>query len=75
MSIASKISIKDKLDITYNILNILMKNNKTIVSKSVYSKNKDFDQVIRKNTRSPQFFCTNFCGGSINDCTCLHRSH
>jgi hypothetical protein len=25
--------------------------------------------------RSPQFFCTNFCGGNINDCTCLHRSY
>jgi len=30
-SIASKISIKDKLDITYNILNIIMKNNKNLV--------------------------------------------
>ena len=55
MSIANKISIKDKLDITYNILNILMKNNKIIVSKNVYNKNKGFDEVIRKNTRSPQF--------------------
>ena len=30
-SIASKISIKDKLDITYNILNIIVKNNKNLV--------------------------------------------
>ena len=75
MSIANKISIKDKLDITYNILNIFMKNNKTIVNKNRINKNIGFDEVIRKNTRSPQFFCTNFCGGNINDCTCLHRSH
>jgi hypothetical protein len=34
MSIANKISIKDKMDITYNILNILLKNNKSIVNKS-----------------------------------------
>ena len=51
-----------------------MKNNKTIVNKTSSNK-KTFEEVIRKNTRSPQFFCTNFCGGSINDCTCLHRSH
>jgi hypothetical protein len=70
MSIANKISIKDKLDITYNILNILLKNNKSIVNKS-----KSFDEVIRKKTLSPQFFCTKFCGGSINDCTCLHMTH
>ena len=67
MSIANKISIKDKLDITYNILNIIMKNNTTIVNKSRINKNKGFDEVIRKITRSPQVFCTNFCGGSINN--------
>jgi hypothetical protein len=75
MSIANKISIKDKLDITYNILNILLKNNKMMVNKSIVNKNKGFDEVIRKTTRSPQFFCTKFCGGSINDCTCLHMTH
>jgi hypothetical protein len=31
-SIASKISIKDKLDITYNILNIIVKNNKNLAA-------------------------------------------
>ena len=76
-SIASKISIKDKLDITYNILNIIVKNNKNLAGNK-YSKKKDSsEQEAHKysRTRSPQFFCTNFCGGNINDCSCLHRSY
>ena len=38
-SIASKISIKDKLDITYNILNIIVKSNKNLAGNK-YSKKK-----------------------------------
>jgi hypothetical protein len=76
-SIASKISIKDKLDITYNILNIIMKNNKTLAGNKYTNKQRVGEQEAVKNirTRSPQFFCTNFCGGNINDCTCLYRSY
>jgi hypothetical protein len=76
-SIASKISIKDKLDITYNILNIIMKNNKTLADNKYNNKHRVGEQEAVKNirTRSPQFFCTNFCGGNINDCTCLYRSY
>jgi hypothetical protein len=76
-SIASKFSIKDKLDITYNILSILVKNNKKAVENKYNKKyslgEQENSKYIRK--RSPQFFCTNFCGGNINDCTCLHRSY
>ena len=75
-SIASKISIKDKLDITYNILNIIVKNNKNLVGNKYNNKKFFTEQEAPKysRTRSPQFFCTNFCGGNINDCSCLHRS-
>lgn len=76
-SIASKFSIKDKLDITYNILSILVKNNKKAVENKYNKKyslgEQENSKYIRK--RSPQFFCTNFCGGNINDCTCLHMSY
>ena len=76
-SIASKISIKDKLDITYNILNIIMKNNKNLAGNKYNDKKSFTEQEAFKYSRmrSPQFFCTNFCGGNINDCTCLHRSY
>jgi len=76
-SIASKISIKDKLDITYNILNIIAKNNKTLVGNKYTNKQRDGEKEAGKNIRmrSPQFFCTNFCEGNINDCTCLYRSY
>ena len=76
-SIASKISIKDKLDITYTILNIIVKNNKNLVGNKYNNKKSLTEQESPKNIRmrSPQFFCTNFCGGNINDCTCLHRSY
>ena len=76
-SIASKISIKDKLDITYNIINIIVKNNKNLVGNKYNNKKGFGEQEAPKNIRmrSPQFFCTNFCGGNINDCTCLHRSY
>jgi hypothetical protein len=76
-SIASKISIKDKLDITYNILNIIAKNNKTLMGNKYTNKKCFAEQEAAKNIRkrSPQFFCTNFCGGNINDCTCLYRSY
>ena len=76
-SIASKISIKDKLDITYNILNIIMKNNKNLAGNKYNDKKSLVDREASKysRTRSPQFFCTNFCGGNINDCSCLHRSY
>lgn len=76
-SIASKISIKDKLDITYNILNIIVKNNKNLAGNKYNDKKSLTEQEASKYSRmrSPQFFCTNFCGGNINDCTCLHRSY
>ena len=76
-SIASKISIKDKLDITYNIINIIVKNNKNLVGNKYNNKKSLTEQEAPKNIRmrSPQFFCTNFCGGNINDCTCLHMSY
>ena len=76
-SIARKISIKDKLDITYNILNIIVKNNKNLVGNKYNDKKSLTEQEVSKYSRmrSPQFFCTNFCGGNINDCTCLHRSY
>lgn len=76
-SIASKISIKDKLDITYNILNIIVKNNKNLVGNKYNDKKCLAEQEAPKYSRkrSPQFFCTNFCGGNINDCTCLYRSY
>ncbi len=76
-SIASKISIKDKLYITYNILNIIVKNNKTLATNKYNDKQRGGEQEAPKYSRkrSPQFFCTNFCGGNINDCTCLHRSY
>ena len=76
-SIASKISIKEKLDITYNILNIIMKNNKNLAGNKYNDKKSFTEQEASKysRTRSPQFFCTNFCGGNINDCSCLHRSY
>ena len=75
-SIASKISIKDKLDITYNILNIIVKNNKNLAVNKYNNKRCFGEQEAPKYSRkrSPQFFCTNFCGGNINDCSCLHRS-
>lgn len=76
-SIASKITIKDKLDITYNILNIIMKNNKNLGGNKYNNKNSlgEKEAVKYSRKRSPQFFCTNFCGGNINDCTCLYRSY
>jgi hypothetical protein len=45
-SIASKISIKDKLDITYNILNIIAKNNKTLAGNKYNNKLLEAQKLI-----------------------------
>ena len=56
-SIASKISIKDKLDITYNILNIIVKSNKNLAGNK-YSKKKD---MIWFPISLSQFLCECEC--------------
>lgn len=83
---ANSNNIKQTLNITADIYNIIIKNrvfnkynsyhydNTTTYYRTLY-KNKSFDDVLHKNNRKYQFFCTNFCGGNINDCTCLHRSN
>jgi hypothetical protein len=85
MALANSNNIKQTLHITSDIYNIIMKN-RIIINKYNQQnfdnisyhrtpyKNKSFEDVIRQNTRKLQFFCTNFCGGNINDCTCLHRT-
>jgi hypothetical protein len=45
-SIASKISIKDKLDITYNILNIIVKNNKNLAANKYNDKLLEAQKLI-----------------------------
>jgi hypothetical protein len=86
MALANSNNIKQTLNITSDIYNIIMKN-RVIINKynqqqldnsSYYRnlyKNKSFEDVIRpQNTRKLQFFCTDFCGENINDCACLHRT-
>ncbi len=85
MVLANSNNIKQTLNITSDIYNIIMQNrviinkynqqhfDNTTYYRTLY-KNKSFEDVIRQNTRKQQFFCTNFCGGNINDCTCLHRT-
>ena len=78
-------NFKQTLNITADIYNIIMKNrimnkcnkydNTTTYYRTIYkNKNKNFNDIIHKNIKKEQMFCINFCGGNINDCTCLHRT-
>lgn len=76
-AIVRNITTKNKLDITYNILDILMKNHKVVIANKYNNKKnlKEQETFKYKRARSPQFFCTNLCGGNIEECDCLYRSY
>lgn len=73
----ASINIKQTLHITADICNIIIKN-RTIINKynrqqienhtyyRTLLKNKNF-----KNIKDNKIFCSNFCGGNIEDCTCM----
>lgn len=83
MASANTTNIKQTLHITADIYNIIMKNqviinnynrqNLNATYRKALPKNKNFEDVFKQNTRKLQFFCSNYCGGNIDECTCMHR--
>jgi|LakMenE18May11ns_1017448.scaffolds.fasta_scaffold9358472_2 hypothetical protein len=86
MASVNTTNIKQTLHITSDIYNIIMKNQVLISNynrqnlnstyRKALPKNKNFEDVIKQNMRNikkMQFFCSNFCGGNIDECTCMHR--
>jgi hypothetical protein len=86
MASANTTNIKQTLHITSDIYNIIMKNqvfinnynrqNLNSTYRKALHKNKNFEDVVKqnmRNTKKMQFFCSNFCDGNIDECTCMHR--
>ena len=80
MNMANNNTINKTLHITADIYNIIMKNravinrcnNKQLEDNTYYRtfyKKKSFEDLMKKN----QLFCSNFCGGDINNCSCFLR--
>ena len=74
-------TINKTLHITADIYNIIMKNrsvinrcnNKELDNNTFYRnfyKRKSFEDLVKKKN---QLFCSNFCGGDINNCSCFVR--
>lgn len=68
---------KTNIKQTVQIYNIFKKNqliplNKFNINSKYINSNKDFKEVIDKNTSFIKLHCYKFCGG--NNCTCMHLS-
>ena len=80
MATSNSNTINKTLHITADIYNIIMKNravinrcnNNQLDNNTYYRhfyKKKSFEDLVKKN----QLFCSNFCGGDINNCWCFVR--
>jgi hypothetical protein len=85
MASANTTNIKNTLHITSDLYNIIMKNHVIIQNynnckkqtlnttyRKALPKNRSFEDVVKQNKKL-QYFCSNFCGGNIDECTCMHR--